>query len=155
MKRFFPITFLLAVIFSACTTIGAYENNVAIPEHQWSSSFKPELNFDITDTAAFYNVFIVVRHMNAYEFNNLWIELQRNNGANSLPPQRLNLTLADNEGWNGSGMDDIFEHRLPITPEGGIKLKAGNHRFRIGHIMRKDPLPYIMNIGVRIEKVTP
>jgi gliding motility-associated lipoprotein GldH len=62
------------------------------------------------------------------------------------------LPLANNEGWLGTAMDDLYEHRIRITPNEGIVLKAGEYNFSIGQIMRKDPLENVLNVGLRIEK---
>lgn len=66
--------------------------------------------------------------------------------------QHLNLKLADNtNGWLGSGMDDIFEHRIKITRT-PVPLKAGKHTFTLQNIMREEPLQHVMNVGIRVEK---
>ena len=68
--------------------------------------------------------------------------------------QNINLKLAsDAKGWEGVGMDDIFEVRKNITP-GPVSFKrAGDYTFSIAQIMRENPLKYIMNVGLRVEKV--
>ena len=67
--------------------------------------------------------------------------------------QLLNLRLADNrKGWLGAGMDDIYDHRIRIT-QSPLKLKAGNYIFGIQQAMREDPLPHILNAGIRVEKI--
>ena len=64
---------------------------------------------------------------------------------------QYDLTLATNEkGWLGSGMDDIYEHRIPLTPE--ESFKPGNYTFRVEQIMREDPLKNVLNVGLRVEK---
>lgn len=77
----------------------------------------------------------------------------------TIPPgdtattQQLNLRLADNKnGWLGTGMDDIFEHRIKIT-RSPIHLKPGKYSFSLQHIMREEPLEHVMGVGVRVEKV--
>ena len=60
--------------------------------------------------------------------------------------------LATNNGWLGTGMDDIYEHQLPLTPEPIQLRKAGVYTFTIEHIMREDPLENIMDVGLRLEK---
>jgi len=65
-------------------------------------------------------------------------------------PYQLFLVLRHNEKWLGTGMDDIYEHRIKLTdPQ---YLKAGIYHFRIEQIMREDPLENVMNIGLRVEK---
>ena len=72
----------------------------------------------------------------------------------TLLKQHLDLVLAtDDKGWLGSGMDDIFEHRIRITSAPQKLSKPGLYRFRIEQIMREDPLKYVMNVGMRVEKV--
>jgi gliding motility-associated lipoprotein GldH len=68
--------------------------------------------------------------------------------------QRLELQLgSDAGGWEGSGMDDIWELRKPIS-RGPLKFnKAGKYKFQVEQIMRENPLPGIMSVGVRVEKL--
>jgi gliding motility-associated lipoprotein GldH len=67
----------------------------------------------------------------------------------------LELPLASAEkGWLGSGMDDIYEHRIALTLDPqlvGFK-KSGNYNFTLEQIMREDPLEHVFNAGLRIEK---
>jgi gliding motility-associated lipoprotein GldH len=74
--------------------------------------------------------------------------------AGATRSQALELRLAtDDKGWLGSGMDDIFEHRIPITPpQNPEPLSAGTYTFKLENIMREDPLRNVMNIGIRLEK---
>lgn len=51
-------------------------------------------------------------------------------------------------------MDDIYEHLLPLTPDGTDYYfrKKGDYTFTIEQVMREDPLQHVMNVGLRIEK---
>jgi len=150
------IWFLIAYSFflTTCTTVDVFEKNITIPKHEWKSSFKPEVVFEIKDTLARYNIFAVIRHTDAYRFKNIWLNMYTQFPGDSLKKQQLDLQLAtDDKGWLGSGMDDIFEHRILITDEPAL-LKTGTYRFRLENIMREDPLEYIMNVGIRVEKVS-
>ena len=149
--------FLVAVCvfsFSAChLSTGVFERNIVIPKQEWESSFKPEINFTIQDTAALYNVYIVLRHSDAYNYNNLWVKatvLQP--GESTGKSQQYDLTLATNEkGWLGSAMDDIYENRILIQPQTKFS-KAGEYHFTIEQSMREDPLKHVLNVGIRVEK---
>lgn len=149
-KVLLPVLALLIAVVS-CTTLDTFEKNVAIPDQQWHSTFIPEISFDISDTIPAYNLYVVVRHTDAYRYNNLWINLYSQLPDGKTNKQRFELRLAtDDKGWLGSGMDDIFEHRILIAP---VHFpKSGIYRFRIENIMRDDPLEHVMNIGIRIEK---
>ena len=54
--------------------------------------------------------------------------------------------------WLGSGMDDIFEHRILINPQ-PRPLRKGTYTFTLEQDMREDPLEHILNAGIRVEKV--
>ncbi len=160
-KTDLPFLCLLAVVcgltFSSCKTIDLYEKDVAIPEHQWKASFKPEFKFIIKDTTVPYSVYIVLRHTDRYNFNNIWLNLStRTPGDSVVQKAQYELPLANSEGWLGSAasMDDLYEHRILITPrnEPVYFRKAGEYTFIIEQIMREDPLENVLNIGLRIEK---
>ena len=138
----------------SCGTVDVFEKNVAIPDHEWSSSFKPEISFEITDTASLYNIYAVVRHTDAYRYNNMYMNVYFQVPGDTLRKQRLDLRLAtDDKGWLGSGMDDIFEHRILITRQPQRLVKSGVYKFTLENIMREDPLENVMNVGIRVEKV--
>ena len=73
-------------------------------------------------------------------------------GDSALRSERYDLLLATNEkGWLGSGMDDIFEHRVQIQQETKFS-RPGTYSFTLEQIMREDPLKHVLDVGVRIEK---
>ena len=144
----------LLLFFSACQTIDVFEKNVSIPNHEWSNAFKPEIEFEISDTTSLYNIYVVVRHTDAYRYKNLYVNVYTQIPGDTIMKQRLDLLLAtDDKGWLGSGMDDIFEHRIRITNEPVHLNRAGLYKFRLEQIMREEPLQFVMNAGIRIEKV--
>jgi len=147
----FCLAFCLGALPS-CQTIDLYERVVSIPKQEWKSSFKPHFTFTIKDTQTRYDLYVLFRHNEKYEFNNAWISLTYQlKGADSVSNQ-YELPLANNNGWLGTAMDDLYEHRIRITPPEGINLKGGEYTFIIGQIMRKDPLENVLNVGLRIEK---
>ncbi|MBO9200018.1 MULTISPECIES: gliding motility lipoprotein GldH [Niastella] len=143
-------------LLPACGTVDVFERNATIPQQSWSSNYKPEIAFTIDprDTLSRYNIFIVIRHTDAYRYKNIWINVHTESPGGVVNNQPLNLQLAtDNKGWLGSGMDDIFEHRIQITPpQSPERLSAGTYRFKLENIMREDPLKNVMNVGIRLEK---
>ena len=147
----------LVFLLSSCTSIDLYEKHVTIPAHSWKSSFKPVFNFTIQDTVSGYQIFIIMRHDEKYNFSNLYINIyNKQPGADRADSARVDLTLASNEkGWLASGMDDIYEHRIPLNrrEEPIYFRKQGNYEFCLEQIMREDPLQHVYNVGLRIEKI--
>jgi gliding motility-associated lipoprotein GldH len=132
-----------------------YEKTVAIPQQSWKSSYKPVFNFTISDTTVPYQVYIVLRHTDKYNYNNIWINLYTLSPDKQQSKAQYELPLANNnKGWLATAMDDVYEHRVALTPlnQGIYFRKAGTYIFTLEHIMREDPLKNILNIGLRVEK---
>lgn len=149
------LLFLLTplLFIASCDTVDVYEKTEAFSSHNWSSENKISFTFTIADTIASYNIYAVVRHTDAYRFNNMWMQLRTVAPDNNVTDQQVKLKLGDNsKGWLGSAMDDIIEHRVLLNRY-PVKLKMGNYTFTLQQIMREDPLQYVMNAGIRVEKV--
>lgn len=150
---FFLIVFMSFTIVS-CKEMSFYEKSTAIPQHLWGSDFISKGQFNITDTMSRYNIYIVLRHTDMYKYNNIWLNVKMNMPSDSINIQKLNLELgSDQNGWEGTGMDDIWEVRKKINGMPYSFKTNGLCNFEIKQIMRDDPLPYVMSAGLRIEKI--
>lgn len=145
---------VLVAMFISCQQIAVYEKNVPFTKHSWSAAEQPAFDFVITDTTSLYNVFVVLRHTDAYHYNNLWINITTIPPGDTAQTVKANLKLGDNKEWLGNSIDDIIEHRILINNR-PIHFKKGNYKFVIQQIMREDPLPDVLNAGIRVEKAEP
>jgi gliding motility-associated lipoprotein GldH len=145
---------VISIWLTACSKIDVFEKNIAIPGHKWNYNMQPLFDFTISDTTAQYNLYLVLRHTDAYPYNNIWLNIGSQAPADTMRYQRFDLQLGtDAGGWEGNGMDDIWEVRKSIT-KGPIKFnKKGNYKFSVAQVMRENPLTEIMSVGVRVEKV--
>ena len=152
------IVFILLCIFfvlSGCETKQLFEQSTIYPNHNWPSKQATKYQFNVTDTAATYKIFFVIRHHNAYHYKNIWLDLIIKSPKNAITKQVLNLNLADDtKGWLGTGMDDIYDQRIPMTAS-PIRLNKGINEISVQHTMREDPLENILSTGIRVEKVKP
>ncbi|MGN6530375.1 MAG: gliding motility lipoprotein GldH [Ginsengibacter sp.] len=154
MKKFLFIIFVSA-IFVSCIKINLFEKQAVIPSQQWFYTDIPQFSFHIDDTTSLYNVYIVLRHTDLYQYNNVWLRVGLKTPKDSVNFQNINLVLAtDAKGWEGTGMDDIFEVRKNISAAPFSFKNAGEYTFSIAQIMRENPLNHIMNVGIRVEKVS-
>lgn len=145
---------LLILLAASCIKIDQFEKTVKIPSREWFYNNTPAFTFHITDTNTLYNLYIVLRHTDAYNYNNIWLRLGTQFPGDSMKFQNINLTLAsDSKGWEGNGMDDIFEVRKNISRGPVSFKKPGDYTFSVSQIMRENPLENILNVGVRVEKV--
>jgi gliding motility-associated lipoprotein GldH len=150
-KSVFAICLLLTLW--SCNKLDSFEQTVFFSDHQWTSKNKPNFQFEIKDTISRYNIYVVIRHEDAFHYNNLWLNIITTAPNEKSNTQKVNLQLANNStGWLGSGMDDVFDHRIRIT-NSPIHLKKGVYQFSLQQIMREDPLPAMLNAGIRVEKI--
>ena len=147
---------IISILFTlfSCGQIEVFEKSTPIPNHAWKSNFPCSGTFIISDTSNYYNIYAVLRHTDAYKYNNIWVNVGLQPPGDSMSFQKINLSLGDDaNGWQGSGMDDIWEVRKQLT-EGPKKFrKVGLYHFSLYNIMRDDPLLYMISAGLRIEKV--
>ncbi len=152
-NRIFLIGFIVA-LSAGCSTINLFEKNVSVPDNAWKYEFQPEIDFDISDTASFYNIFFVFRHTEAFGFNNIWVKLTSTApGDSASTTQQFDFPLTNQNKWTGSAMDDIYEHRIMIY-SGPVKFRrSGKYKVKLQQVMRDSPLRHVLNVGLRVEKV--
>ncbi len=145
-----PCFMILLILMVSCKQIDVYEKNTPVPHYKWQQNFPAKGSFTITDTNATYNIYIVIRHTDTYQYNNIWLNVGLQAPGDTMSFQNVNLELAtDAGGWQGSGMNDIWEVRKLVSRR---ILKKGDYHFTITHIMRDNPLPGIMSAGLRLKK---
>jgi gliding motility-associated lipoprotein GldH len=152
-KKYLLADLFILLLFCSCTRIDLYEKLTPVPKHEWRSNFKPRFDFNIKDTLANYQLYLILRHNDRYHYNNIWLNVFIKGPDNKVQKFQIEKILATNtSGWLASGMDDIYEHRLPLTAQPITLSKPGRYSFIIEQTMREDPLENIMDVGLRLEK---
>ena len=82
-KSFFFFCSILIYLIS-CTRIDLYEKVTPVPAHDWKGSFKPQFSFEIKDTTANYQPFLILRHNDKYNYNNIWLNISIKNPGNTV-----------------------------------------------------------------------
>ena len=150
-KWFLPIFISLAVV--ACNSNDVYFKYQGIDAKGWNKDSLFTFDIPITDTLATYNVYVNIRNVGEYPYQNLWLFLSKMNPDSVLVNDSIECYLADNRGkWLGSGVGSIFE--MPVLYQQNVHFKnAGNYQYKIVHGMRDTVLIGINDIGMRVEKV--
>ncbi|MES2646832.1 MAG: gliding motility lipoprotein GldH [Bacteroidota bacterium] len=143
----------LITTLTGCEQVALYERLQNIEKAAWSEQQVPSFTFDITDTTINYNVYVVVRHTNTYSYRNIWLNIGLQQPGDTVRQQPFELQLAAIDSWLGTGMDDVFEHRALLFSKPVHFSKPGPITFTLQQIMRQNPLPGIMQVGVRVEPV--
>ena len=156
MKKniFIPIigSILYLLCMAGCKTDDLAERIDFIKNQQWSNSQLVHYTFNIEDTSTNYLLYFTFRHFNAYHYKNVWIQITHISPNNINNEVKYEIPLAkDDEGWLGEGMYDIYYHKVLLDKK-PFHFQKGKHQFIIKHIMRENPLQYVLNCGFRIEK---
>lgn len=154
------LIFILCVVlgFASCGVKSSfYQKQVPVPGAKWSSKFQPHFKIEIKDVRARYNVSLLMRHDEAYPNANLWFRLKVKAPGDSVfrDGARIEKQLANAAGeWLGKGMGSIREERIGIpVKEAPQFTKPGIYEIKIEQLMRNDPLPSVLNVGLRIEQL--
>lgn len=161
MKNFKKESFFLAVsllllcniLFFGCDKSQLYEKNIDVKDATWSSSQPVSFDVTIDDVHQQYRFYLNVRHTNWFPYQNLWVIFTTKYPDNTTTSEKINIKLSnsDESDWLGDGLGDIWDLRAEIKPK--IKAQKGKYVFTVSQIMREDPLPGIMAMGLRVEKV--
>jgi gliding motility-associated lipoprotein GldH len=152
LKQFIFIA-LISISVAGCFKNDVFERATAFQEEKWFNDNHPSFSFEISDTSSLYNIYLIVRHTDAYKYNNIWLKVGVQSPGDTVRTRNLDVTLgSDATGWEGTGMDDIYEYRKTLTRD-PIPLIKGKYTFTVSQIMRENPIGHILNVGVRVEKV--
>lgn len=153
-RIFIPL--VLSLLMYGCVSSPYYQKEYAIPGNEWPSDFKPSFKFEVTDTIATYDMQFLIRHTEAYPYSNIWLIADvKKPGDSTFERTRVEVPLAEPTGkWLGRGMGEIWEQHMPLNLEGDEKLFniPGMWEIRLSQNMRIDPLPDVLQAGLRVEK---
>ena len=136
------------LIAAACTTSGEQSHFQYVGSQGWlygdTVSHHIELS-DSTDSLVTGNIALAVRHTDAYDYSNLWVEVSYLD-SDSLRRDTFDVRLADEYGrWLGTGIGVGFQKVDTLLR--GVKVDP-RHPLQVRHIMRTDTLPDIEQIGL-------
>ena len=133
-----------------------YQKQEQVPGATWSSKFQPLFKIEISDIQAQYSVNLLLRHDESYPNSNIWFRLKVKALGDSVFREgaRIEKELANAAGeWKGKGMGTIIEERIALSSKEAPQFtKPGMYEIKIEQLMRNDPLPAVLNVGLRIEK---
>ncbi len=144
---------VVLISLSSCDRNVVFEDNVKLPENRWEQKNAVQFTVDIQDTITPHNLYINLRNAGGYQFSNIFLFFTTTSPSGKMERDTLELTLADASGkWLGDGMGDIWDNRQ-LFKSGFRFPESGKYIFQLEQAMRIDPLPQIMDAGIRIEKM--
>lgn len=150
------VLFLAATWVSCGVKSSYYQKQAPVPGAKWSSRFQPVFRVDVKDTTAKYTFYFLIRHDESYPNSNIWFRLSIKAPGDSVfrAGPRIQSDLADTKGaWQGRGMGGVWEHKITIPAAESPQLNhSGSYEIRMEQLMREDPLPSVLNVGLAIEQ---
>lgn len=147
------ISFILIfyLLFLSCDSARIYEENKKIKEGLWHQDDSVPFTVSINDSTLSYNMYVNIRNTGSYQFSNLFLFITTKLPNGQVAEDTLECTLADNEGrWLGSGLGDIWDNQFLLKKDFRFPL-TGKYIFEIKQGMRVNPLPFIVDVGIRVE----
>jgi gliding motility-associated lipoprotein GldH len=152
MKRLILAAFGMLALIS-CDPSAVIDEHIKLKDDAWKSDDIISVEAEISDTLLPHNIYINVRNAGSYAFSNLYLFLNTYTPDGKSARDTVELTLANEKGqWQGDGMGDIWDNRI-LFRKNFVFPRAGRYRFELEQAMRVDPLPGIMDAGIRIERV--
>jgi gliding motility-associated lipoprotein GldH len=141
-----------SVSITGCDPRRIYEKNEKIPSYNWEQNNSLSFLVDIHDTVSYYTIFLNVRNAGYYRFSNLFLFINTRLPQGQIQRDTVECVLASPDGkWLGDGLGDIYDNRI-LFKEHVRFPQIGEYRFDLIQAMRVNPLPGIMDAGIRIEK---
>ena len=146
------LSFLIFISLSACDSNRVYEQNIDITNNNWRIGDTKEFRFQITDTTKTYQVYFNIRNALFYEYYNLYVSATLLDPDGQKMHTRLHeMYLMDKKTGEplGKGAGDIFDHSVLALKKQEFK-KPGIYTIKLTQYMRKNPLPGIMAVGIKV-----
>jgi len=144
---------VIVFIFSACNKNVVYSKYEKLPEEGWKMEQKLSYEVEVDDANCLNDVYITVRHADAYPYSNLFVFLTTTYPNGKISVDTCELILANNKGeWQGNGAGEIWDNKIPLKKNVRFP-QTGKYTFTFEQGMRSNPLPMIMDFGMVVEKV--
>ena len=149
--RYLSILFLILVL-SSCDPNRVYEKNIKIPDGIWYRDNIVQFELQIEDTINSHNLYVNVRNTSLYPMSNLYLFITTTAPSGHSVRDTVEIVLADNKGkWVGSGLGDIWD--LQQLYKKNVRFaQRGKYSFDFEQAMRTEKLPFVLDVGLRVEK---
>lgn len=124
-------------------------------DNKWDKKSSQSFDFNINDFQNQKNIIFIVRNNNDYPYSNIRLIANIEHNKKIIATDTLNYILAKPNGeWLGTGFGEtkeaLFQYKLNYKfPQNG------NYSVKVNQAMRRNVLPGIEDIGIKIQNVKP
>jgi gliding motility-associated lipoprotein GldH len=147
------LVFFGGYVFFSCSEEELFSEFHSFPDSEWEQQDIIRFQVPVQDTISRYEVFLEIRNNNDYPFRNIWMFIDYQNPQGDVRHDTLHAELADIYGkWYGKGIS-LYTYTFPYSLNTQYP-DTGTYVYTIRQGMRKNPLPGISDIGLRVSKKT-
>lgn len=152
--QFLVVGLLLAFSFTSCNSDKILDQYYDFSAAVWHVDSIPTYSFNVDDATIPYQVRYNLRHGVNYPFRNLYLTYYLEDDAGNLLSsdlQELHIFDAKSGKPLGRGMGDIFD--ISVVGIKSFRFETeGRYHLKIKQFMRREELPYLMSLGITVEK---
>jgi gliding motility-associated lipoprotein GldH len=154
MRRTLAII-VAALLLYACDEQRLFENYKDFDDNIWVVKDQPAFDFTITDTQQPYNIYCNLRNAESYPFADFRFTYYLSDTTGALLDKKLRIhdlfNRKSGEPYGESGLGDIYDHQFLLLKNYKFN-HAGKYTVRFEQFMRRDTLPGILAVGLRVER---
>ena len=152
--QLFVLSILSVLILVSCDPNRVFEKNTKIPDGIWYRDNVLHFEILVEDTLSSHNLYVNVRNTSLYPTSNLYLFITTTAPSGHSVRDTLEVILADQKGkWLGSGLGDIWD--LQQVYKQNVRFaQRGRYSFDFEQAMRTEKLPFVLDVGLRVEKAT-
>jgi gliding motility-associated lipoprotein GldH len=118
----------------------------------WNKNEGVSFDFDINDTAQFYDFYFNLRTTNLYEWSNLYMFVEIGSPEEQFNIDTVEFSLANSVGeWTGISSGSIINNKILFISKKRFP-SLGTYKLTFSQAMRQDDLTEVMDVGIIIKK---
>ena len=154
------MTRLVTIIAITIGLIACQSNGQVFEEHkelspklEWLKKDAREFQVPINDSGINYDLSLSFRYVTGYQYQSVNVKVTETSPSGNETVKEYELKVKDSKGdYIGDVAYDIWDSKHLIEPNKAYK-ETGIYSYRIEQNMADDPLDFVMEIGILLNKV--
>ena len=147
------ITAFIAIVFmlTACNSNEIYSNRHTFSDLLWDKTSTPQFTFELKkEQHSLLN--LELRLIYGYTYRNIKLNMTMVNESGTRKVLPINFKVRnEDDSFKGDVMGDFIDIEKTLIPD--TLLPAGKYTVTLDQLMDKKTLPFVMEVGITVEKV--
>ncbi len=154
MKKIFFLPLVLLVLFiTSCDSGHVYKKfKQNFPDYRWEKVNVLEYTPKITDTTSKYQQILTFRHIYGIPYEAVEVNVEITTPSGEVSDKNYILQLYDGKTELSECAGDYCDLETVIEDNYTFP-ETGTYKFKISQVTNKDPLQFVMEVGLIIDKI--